>query len=569
MQKKLFGLKVFIALSVLLCVTFQSCSRSRGNPNLTLADSLMSTAPDSALRILQGMDVVDLQERGEVARYALLLSKARNKCLQSLAPCDSLLEIALDYYDNPSPARVTALLYCGRLEKELGNDEQAVHLLQDALEMVKAYSNEIELHRHILNTLSDLYFYSDNFEEAFRLAKDLYQYCQEDVDKSIALGQMASYYFMKEESDSALILQRKSIQHALASKDLLVIASSLMAQGLNFDGECMDSAVHYALMALHYVPSYYSKSQYHCILGNMFLRKDVDSYEEALFHLNQCLNDTTYPHRLSTLYDIATIEERMGNIQKANACLRQYVDYLDSMAYPTHAEAIKRVIHNFDVKMKIRHEQLSNERKLWKVAGGFAVLVFVVVLLYQHMLGKKKKEQQKTDWLLAQAMAKIPELQDVIENNQTIVALLQKDKEKLTEENVQVKDLIKDREVTLEKLFRERDELQHWILTHSSVYKKIEMLGQQKTTKENCKVLNVADQESLKKLLFHIYAEDVREWRRRYPRLSEGDLLLLCLQKMNFDRKTIAICFGYADTHTINQRLFRMKERMKGNTNNM
>ena len=95
------------------------------------------------------------------------------------------------------------------------------------------------------------------------------------------------------------------------------------------------------------------------------------------------------------------------------------------------------------------------------------------------------------------------------------------------------------------------------------------MLGQQKTTKENCKVLNVADQESLKKLLFHIYAEDVREWRRRYPRLSEGDLLLLCLQKMNFDRKTIAICFGYEDTHTINQRLFRMKERMKGNTNNM
>ena len=562
MQKPL-TLQMVMDAFVLLCLFFQGCGRPVIHPSLMLADSLMDTAPDSALRILQRMDTVNFQDRSEVAHYALLLSKARNKCLQSLAPCDSLLEIALDYYDDVSPARVTALLYCGRLEQELGNDEQAVQLLQEALEMVKRYPDEIELHRHILNTLSDLYFCSENFEEAFQLAKDLYQYCLEDVDKSIALGQMASYYFMKEESDSALALQRRSIQHAFASKDSLAIVSSLMAQGINFDGECMDSAVHYVRMALQYVPLNRTKGDCHYILGNMLLRKDKDSSEVALHHLNICLNDTTYPHRLTALYDIATAEERMGNIQKANACLRQYVDYLDSLAYPSHTDAIKRVIHNYDVKMKIRNEQLRNERKLWKVAGGGGVLVFVMVLLFQYKFGKKKKEQQKTDWLLAQAMAKIPELQDVIANNQTIVALLQKEKEKLTEENVQVKDLIKDREANLERLFSERNSLQHWIIVHSSVYKKIELLSRQRTTKENRKVLNVAEQDSLRNLVFHICAEEVKDWQERFPRLSEGDLLLLCLQKMNFDRKTIAICFGYGDTHAINQRIFRIKERMK------
>lgn len=76
-------------------------------------------------------------------------------------------------------------------------------------------------------------------------------------------------------------------------------------------------------------------------------------------------------------------------------------------------------------------------------------------------------------------------------------------------------------------------------------------------------MLDAAGRQKLKEMVLDLYSSQVKEWRAHYPRLSEDDLLLLCLQFASFDSQSIAICFGYGDTHTINQRKTRIRERME------
>ena len=76
------------------------------------------------------------------------------------------------------------------------------------------------------------------------------------------------------------------------------------------------------------------------------------------------------------------------------------------------------------------------------------------------------------------------------------------------------------------------------------------------------KALTTTEQEQLKKTVFGIYQSYISFLQNEYPRLTEDDKLLLCLQETSLESLSIAICFGYTDTHPLNQKKYRMKERM-------
>ena len=52
------------------------------------------------------------------------------------------------------------------------------------------------------------------------------------------------------------------------------------------------------------------------------------------------------------------------------------------------------------------------------------------------------------------------------------------------------------------------------------------------------------------------------ELKAEYSKLTDEDLLYLALCEVGYDTQTIALCFGFTNTHPINQRKFRLKERM-------
>lgn len=123
-----------------------ACHRTDGRAEALLnnADSLLTANPDSALRLLEALPATTELTRRESARYALLLAQATDKCEKPLLPCDSLLDVALDYYDDDERERAVALLYKGRLEVEMEQSERAIGFLLEGLEIIKKFPKRLK-----------------------------------------------------------------------------------------------------------------------------------------------------------------------------------------------------------------------------------------------------------------------------------------------------------------------------------------------------------------------------------------------------------------------------------------
>lgn len=549
---------IFILLGI-VCLCIIGCTGKHTELLLHQADSLLLVQPDSALALLERIP----HERGALsrknaARYALLWAQATDKCFQSLLPCDSLLDVALRYYKDANPNRALALLYKGRLEDEVGRPDEAARLLQEAHIIMKAYPEDMETRRHILSSLGNIYFYSANYEASIPLYRELYDCCVTDVDKAIALNHIASYYSVKEQQDSILMMRDKALFYAHASKDSSIISANLLSKSIDsyYLYNSNDSALHYARLALQWLPIDKPKGNYYYNIGSLFA-EDQARQDSALFYLHKSLLDTTFQNRYFCLLDLADIAKNRKDYQASNKYLRQYIDYADSLIFSEQTTPVSRLIHEYHTKMRVREEQLRGQRTLWGSIGIAAILFFLLMIVFQYQLYKKKQERQEYKRQLEQNRQKITMLQTTITNNETIVSLLKQKEQQSTSEIAKL-------ESEIQSLRNEKVKTQNWLFMQSSIYKKVQSLRKQWIggSKEQ-KVLNHAEQQKLREMLSSIYSEQVESLRSNYLRLTEDDIVLLCLQTVSFDSQSIAICFGYGDTHAINQRKLRIKERMK------
>ncbi|WP_270312497.1 hypothetical protein [Bacteroides uniformis] len=83
------------------------------------------------------------------------------------------------------------------------------------------------------------------------------------------------------------------------------------------------------------------------------------------------------------------------------------------------------------------------------------------------------------------------------------------------------------------------------------------------SSKKERSVLTDAELKKLKETVLDIYIDYIAGIKAQYPKLTDEDLLFLCLDEIGFSSQTISLCFGNIDTHALAQRKYRMKkERM-------
>lgn len=551
----------------LLCIVFifSACSRDKQMETFfSQADSLMEEYPDSALNLLKRLPISYKLSDKDCARYALLLAKATDKSEQSLLSCDSLLNIALHYYKDDEKERAVALLYEGRLEEEMNNTEKAISLLQDGLAILKRFPTETETRKNILSSLGNLYYDTKYYEEAIKIYRELYDCCVTDKDKSIAINAISSYYRITDKKDSTIITRYKALNYAVSSRDSDMTASSLLSLSLDYYMfEQLDSALHYAQKALSYIPLNEPKGRYYYHLGSLLLETEGNK-DTASYYMNKGVEDSTFNDRFICLLGLSELKKEEGNYEAAIEYLEEYVDNLDSIITSEHSTKIQQLIYGYNTKMQVKEEQMKGQRILWRIIISSSMLCFLIILVYQNRINHKKRQQLQYAQELKQVYNKLSSLQTTINDNQSIISLLRKERCDLEEEQKKKELQIKEREQTILSLKKEKQNLSNWLFTQSDIYKKISTLFNQKETdKKKIKVLTVAEQKRLKDTILSIYAEYTANLRQTYPRLTDDDLVLLCLQENSFDVQTIAICFGYGDTHPINQRKSRIKERMK------
>lgn len=548
--------------------TFLFCACSSGDQTDILflkAESLLEESPDSALLLLNTIPTSQKLSRKESAQYALLLARATDKCEKPLFLCDSLLNIALNYYDDDEKERAVALLYKGRLEQEINSTKEAIAHLHEGLMILKEFPKEIETKRHILSSLGNLYFDAKHYEEAIKTYRELYKCCMTDKDKSIALNNISSYYCVTNKIDSALAIQRKALEYAVASGDTSMIIHAEFTSSIIYDDtDELDSAIYHARNSIKWLSEEKTPSLYYGNLGTLLLEKG-ENIDSAAYYLNKHINDNTnLAEKATTLFSLHEIEKERGNYKAATTYLEQHTDILDSLYFAEQSTEIQQLINKYNIKTQVREEQIKEQRRLYFIIGSFIACCLFIVLFYQCRIHKRKRIQHMYQQDLEQTKYKISSMQTIIEDNQSIIALLRKEHDNLKQDQKNKTNEIKSREDIIERLKQEKHELRNWLFSQSDIYKKINTLSNQEVSdKKDMKVLTNTEMKKLQKTIFEIYTDYISALQGKYPKLTEEDILYLCLNEAKFKPQTIALCFGFNNTHPINQRKLRIKERMK------
>ncbi|WP_455610729.1 hypothetical protein [Bacteroides sp.] len=550
------NLKITTALFTVLLL-FSCSHKSETETLFSHADTLIEEYPDSALQSLDlsPEEIEGLSDK-ECARYALLLARATDKCKLSLLPCDSLLNVALDYYDDDEKEKAIALLYKGRLAVEMEEAEEATTCFQKGLTIIQDFPKELKTKNLLLSSLGNIYFDAGYYDKSMEIYETMYECCTTDLEKSIALNNISTYYCLIDEKDSTLMFQREALIYAIASGDSLQIAMSKHNLSLEFDSfDELDSALYYEKMALKGLPQKENHGNYYSNLGYLIL-KTGGSKDSARHYLNKSLEDVPIEGKTSCLKSLYNLEKENGDYKKANTYLEEHAAIIDSLYCMEQSTEIQQLIYEYNTKMRVREEQLKGKRIIYCTFAGFVAICFIIILAYQNYINRKKRIQLQYKQSLEQTQNKLSSLETTIENNQLMITLLKQEHENKEQQ-------IEEREQAIARLKEEKQQLLHWLFAQSSIYQRVITLSQQTTSnKKQMKALTTTEQEQLKKTIFGIYQSYISFLHIEYPKLTEDDQLLLCLQETSLSPLAIAICFGYTDTHPLNQKKYKMKERM-------
>ena len=125
---------ILLMVAALVAVVTGCRGEVRYDARLAAADSLLATAPDSALTLVTALDSASLTTDGDRAYRDLLVTQARYKCYIT-ATSDSDINRALAYYRAHSREReklTRAYIYKGAVMEELGHPDSAMFYYKHA-----------------------------------------------------------------------------------------------------------------------------------------------------------------------------------------------------------------------------------------------------------------------------------------------------------------------------------------------------------------------------------------------------------------------------------------------------
>lgn len=135
-------MKQYIAF-ILLALCMVACGQhSKHWETLTQVETFMEERPDSALIVLQGIDIEELASKEEKAKHALLLSMALDKNVIDRTDFE-ILDPAIDYYkeNGSSTEQMITLFYQGQIHRINSQYAQALTCFCDAIKISDAPSN--------------------------------------------------------------------------------------------------------------------------------------------------------------------------------------------------------------------------------------------------------------------------------------------------------------------------------------------------------------------------------------------------------------------------------------------
>lgn len=226
---------------LLFIVILASCSKSgvRRDKEISLAEQLMESNPDSALAILEAIDPSDLKVDSLKAKFHYLKAFGHMKCNRSMIS-DSLISFAHNYYRGKDIVRNMRSATAFAFYKFWVGDITGSIAMLDSMTKLSGVPDSLMAEALRIRVLLGASEYQGR--EIIPLAKRLYQLETDTLRKKEAQYMLLGGYEYAEETDSALILVDELTEYARShhwgdKQFLFMVEQSQLLTEAGRDGE--------------------------------------------------------------------------------------------------------------------------------------------------------------------------------------------------------------------------------------------------------------------------------------------------------------------------------------------
>lgn len=581
-MKKRLILSLTIALAALLggCI-WHFLSAHKGTMQLLEhAESVMREHPDSAYRLLRGIDSTR-QLRGEnQARYALLMTQAQYKNGVPL-PNDSLISIAYDYYcaSSDSLHKAWACFYMGQAARDGGNQRDALRYFQQAASAGESTNNYnlLELiYVHWGNLLSSLRPYIEGKNKLLKAQK--YATLEKDTAAFIycSLSLSSSHMYLKEFQENYRQLT-KARQLSKQINDTILLFKSYAESALAYIlGEKHQKARAMLDTAKRYAQT--PKDSDLINLYNVYLFNDAHLHDSAFYYMKQVKDSTTIIAKADNHYQLYKIEKGRRNFHSAFYHLEKYAQLYDSVHSEENRNNLAFFQRHYDyTRYEIQNLRLqTRQRMLMTTIFALSTILFGISFLTYIRHNRRKRYVdaliRSKDALIQESTLELSKknnkLQQQNQELQNAKILLEQQKQQI---EVQIQQIEKKEEfqTALQQLQhqlddnqRKQDELKERVFHINESVQKVLEMGERIKSKNVTKLADLKLNESERQNLFLVFDlchnDMVTRLRSDNPLLTSDDLLYCCLLKM--DTNQILICALLStNSAALKKRRYRIK----------
>ena len=407
---------------IILALCLVSCSHhSKHWETLTQIEAFVEENPDSALSVLQCIEVDDLSGSEEKAKHALLLLKALDK--NDVAETDfEILHPAIDYYKNngtPTEQKLT-LFYQGQIHRINSQYAQALACFGEAIK-IDENSKDIQTKARIYDAQGDVYRVLTKWDETIKSKLCAAEYFSKLNNTDSYVSSLLDVFYTYTQNGDSISAGRyhnkcndylKDISSKTRNKYYCYYLNYLIATNkLNVIENTIQEY-------LSEVPAnnldYLSLAYAYMALG------DINKVAEALSK-NELPAD-----KENILRQYAIVAALNAHMQEGRDMLKSSKEFFierDSLIYSLYENDIQYMHQKNSAKLQQEREELKKHTKTIIITSVILVLLIALYLLRKRLQNSRTKniilESEKTLYenMYKEALSERDSLNDMLTNS--------------------------------------------------------------------------------------------------------------------------------------------------------
>ena len=513
--------KIIIILSVLTAFLVTGCKETH-NKAIDIAYQLTATAPDSALSVLNGVDLAKLG-KAEMARYALVYTIAQDKSGLDVDN-DSLLRTAYTYYNNREQDSLYAKCeyYMGKYYMLNDSTELAMDCLQKAADVSEKNG--------------------DRYTQCMALEKYSRVLRQTNPRKAVEVARHAetTYSSIPEASKSNIVYTKLNVSMCLLFADSVNEAEKKCKEAMSVAYEVKDSGI---------------LSDVYQDMASVLAEKK--NYKESLWYSYQsCKLDNA--DQSSKMLNLAWSYLNADSIKLCNALLNtiqtENLSELYTAYYIRHLAAIKE--HDYSKAVSLADSAYHYLEQMYGNQLDSKQEYYNSLVKTKYEKGVAKGEARLLSWLIVVTSLFALTIILFILHSYRQYKTTAKDKLKAEQEKLLQEERIHNEELHHKEI--QLSTMRSFILRRIDTAQKIQELRGNKT---DTVPLTEEDWEEIRLFVDGVESNFVSRLHSTFPDLSDDDIRLMMLLRLKMPTKALALIYGISEK-SIKQKLFVYKAKV-------